>query len=98
MSRKREVRETWREREREREELEDKREFFRPLRLTRTHACVQKKGNEVRKKENKKEGGKVLGCEVDKLYEILIKTSNATKYIESDIQKIEAPRTDNPII
>ena len=41
---------------------------------------------------------RVLGSEVDKLSEILIKTSNAAKYIELDIQNIKAPRIDDPII
>ena len=40
----------------------------------------------------------VLGSEVDKLYEILIKTSNAAEYIESDIQNIEVPRIDDHMI
>ena len=40
----------------------------------------------------------LLGFEVDKPFKILIKTSNATEYIELDIQNIEAPRTDDPII
>ena len=40
----------------------------------------------------------VLGYEVDKNFEILIKTLNAAELIESDIQNIEAPRIDDPII
>ena len=40
----------------------------------------------------------MLGSEVDKPSKILIKTLNAAKYIESDIQNIEAPKTDDPII
>ena len=40
----------------------------------------------------------MLGSEVNKLFKILIKTSNAAKFIESDIQNIEAPRIDDPII
>ena len=40
----------------------------------------------------------LLGSEVDKSYKILIKTSNVTEHIESNIQIIEAPRTDDPII
>ena len=36
--------------------------------------------------------------EVDKSYKSLIKTSNAMEYIESDIQNIEPPRTDDPVI
>ena len=40
----------------------------------------------------------LLGSEVDKPSKILIKTSNAVEYIELDIQDIEAPRTDDPII
>ena len=40
----------------------------------------------------------LLGSEVDKLSEILIKTSNAMEYIKSDIQNIEAPIIDDPII
>ena len=39
-----------------------------------------------------------MGFEVDKLFKILIKTLNATEYIESDIQNIETPRIDDPII
>ena len=35
---------------------------------------------------------------VDKPSEILIKTSNTMKYNEFDIQIIEGPRTDDPII
>ena len=40
----------------------------------------------------------LLGFEVDKPSEILIKTLNAREYIESDIQNIEAPRIDDLII
>ena len=40
----------------------------------------------------------LLGSDVDKLSEILIKTSNVVEFIESDIQNIEAPRTDDTII
>ena len=40
----------------------------------------------------------MLGSKVDKLSKFLIKTSNATKYMESDIQDNEAPRTDDHII
>ena len=40
----------------------------------------------------------LLGSKVDKLSNIFIKTSNAMEYIESDIQNIEAPRVDDPII
>ena len=36
--------------------------------------------------------------EVDKLSKILIKISNAAEFFKSDIQNIEAPRTDDPII
>ena len=39
-----------------------------------------------------------LGFDVHKFSNILIKTSNAAKYIESNIQNIEAPRTDDHII
>ena len=39
-----------------------------------------------------------LGYEVDKLSKILIKTSNAAEYIESDVQNIEATRIDDHII
>ena len=39
----------------------------------------------------------VLGFEVDKPSKILIKTLNAVEYIESDVQHIEAPRTDDPL-
>ena len=35
---------------------------------------------------------------VDKLSKILIKTSNATEYIESDIHNNETPRLDDSII
>ena len=40
----------------------------------------------------------MLGSETDKPSKILIKTSNAVKSIESDIQNIETPRLDDPII
>ena len=40
----------------------------------------------------------MMGSKVDNFLKILIKTSNATEFIESDIQNIEAPRTDDPII
>ena len=41
----------------------------------------------------------LLGSEADKPSKIFcIKTLNAAEYIESDIQNIEAPRTDDPII
>ena len=40
----------------------------------------------------------LLCSDVDKPREILIKTSNAAEYIESDIQNIEAPLIDDPII
>ena len=40
----------------------------------------------------------VLGSKVDKLSKILIKTSNATKCIESNIKKIEVSIIDDPII
>ena len=40
----------------------------------------------------------LLGSKVDKLSEILIKTSNASEYIESDIQNIEAPRIYDSIV
>ena len=40
----------------------------------------------------------LLGYEVDKFFKILIKTSNASKFIKSDIQNIEAPITKDPII
>ena len=39
-----------------------------------------------------------LGSEVDELSKILIKTSSAEENIESNIQNIEAPRTDDLII
>ena len=39
----------------------------------------------------------MLGFKVNKLREILIKTSNAAEYIKLDIQNIEAPRTYDPI-
>ena len=38
-----------------------------------------------------------MGSEIDKLSKILIKTSNAAEFIESDIQNVEAP-IDDPII
>ena len=41
---------------------------------------------------------KILVFEVDKPSTISIKTSNAVKYIESDIQNIEIPRKYDPII
>ena len=41
---------------------------------------------------------KFLGFEVNKPSEILIKTSNEAEYIQSDVQNIKAPRSDNPII
>ena len=40
----------------------------------------------------------MLGYQVDKPFKILIKTLNALKYIESDIQNVEILRTDDPII
>ena len=40
----------------------------------------------------------LLGSEVDKIFKILIKTSNAAEYIKSDIQNIKASRIDDPII
>ena len=40
----------------------------------------------------------VLGSEVDKPSKILIKTLNAAKYIELNIQNIKAPRIYNLII
>ena len=40
----------------------------------------------------------MMGSKVDKLSKILIKTSNATKYVESYVQNIEAPRTNDPIV
>ena len=40
----------------------------------------------------------LLGSEVDKPSEILIKTSNASEYSESDIQNIKAPRKYELII
>ena len=39
-----------------------------------------------------------MGSEVDELSKILIKTSNTTEFIESDVQNIEAPITDDHII
>ena len=39
-----------------------------------------------------------LGSEVDRRSEFSIKTSNTMKYMKSDIQNIEAPRIDDPII
>ena len=40
----------------------------------------------------------LFGYEVNKPSKIVIKTSNATEYIELDIQIIKAPRIDDPII
>ena len=40
----------------------------------------------------------LFGFEVDEVSKILIKTSSAEEYIESNIQNIEAPRTDDLII
>ena len=38
----------------------------------------------------------LLGSEIDKPSKILIKTSNAVKYIELDVQNIEALGTNDP--
>ena len=40
----------------------------------------------------------VLGSKVAKLSKIIIKILNAAEFIASDIQNIEAPRTDDHII
>ena len=40
----------------------------------------------------------LLGSKVNKPSKILIKTSNVVEYLESNIQNIEAPRIDDPII
>ena len=40
----------------------------------------------------------MMGFEVDNFLKNFIKTSNAAEFIESDIQNIEAPSTDDPII
>ena len=40
----------------------------------------------------------VLGFEVDKPSKFFIKTSNVAEYIEWNIQNIEAPIIDDPII
>ena len=40
----------------------------------------------------------MLGYQVDMPFEISIKTLNAMEYIESNVQNIEAPRTEYPII
>ena len=40
----------------------------------------------------------VIGSNVDKLSKILIKTSSAMEYTESNIQNIEIPRVDDRII
>ena len=40
----------------------------------------------------------LLGFEVDNFMKFFIKTSNAVEFIESDIQIIEAPRIDDPIV
>ena len=39
-----------------------------------------------------------MGSEVDKLFKNFIKTLNVVEYIESNIQNIETPRIDDPII
>ena len=39
----------------------------------------------------------VLGFEVNKPSKIFIKKSSTTKYIEMDIQKIEAPRIEHQV-
>ena len=43
-------------------------------------------------------GWRLLGSQVDKPSKFLIKTSNAREYLKSDIQNIEAPIIDDPII
>ena len=40
----------------------------------------------------------MLGSKVDKFFKIWNKTSNAREFIESNIQNIEAPVIDDPII
>ena len=40
----------------------------------------------------------MLCYEVDKPYKVLIKISSAMEYIKLNIQNIEAPRIDDPII
>ena len=40
----------------------------------------------------------MLGSKVNMPSKILIKISNAIKYIESNIQNFKAPRIDDPII
>ena len=40
----------------------------------------------------------MLGFEVDKPSKVVIKTSSPVKLIKLNIQNIEAPRTDDPII
>ena len=39
-----------------------------------------------------------MGSEVDNFLKKFIKTSNVTEFIESGIQNIEVPKTDDPII
>ena len=43
-------------------------------------------------------GSPTLGSEVDKVFKILIKTSNVMEYVKLDIQNIETPRIDDPMI
>ena len=40
----------------------------------------------------------LLGSKADKTSKIFIKILNIAEYIESNVQNIEAPRTDDPII
>ena len=42
--------------------------------------------------------GCLLASEVGKPSKILIKILNVTEYIKSNIQNIEAPRADDPIV
>ena len=39
-----------------------------------------------------------MGSEVDNFPKFCIKKSNAVEFIKSDIQNIESPRIDDPII
>ena len=39
-----------------------------------------------------------MGSKVDKIFKILIKTSNVAEYIKSNVQNIQEPRIDDPTI
>ena len=70
--------------------------------INENHISIQTKiGKEYKKYhlgERNEFGQKLLGFEVDKPSKFSIKTLSAMEYIESDIQNIEAPRTDDHII